>query len=450
MKSWGALAGLAMLIGTMSGCGGGGGGGGGGGFPIVPVAAMTVSVSVNGTLASADSAGQYAVEPGDTVEITPSMAAEWSSSASETGAITLRNPAITANKWSARLVSTSGAQVTYTVSAKGSTNAALTKDTVLKVAPADTRNGEYKVWATNGTQQKLALNFDTTTYEMTDAAGIVTSDGFSADPGDAGTWIFKNSKITSAANTARFRVTDEAVVGSFPFEAPQVPATYVVQPFVASRSLVTAQAELDGAYNRLGVNYNATTRDSQIRQVEVSGGGTVFKQCSEVAIYAVANCPAASTMTYAVSAGTTAGSWNYVNIANAEDRAAFTVALVGGQKVMLASGLSQTGSDRVFRIGVLDDAAWPTNVARGGDTHGAWGTLALADPNGTGSLLRPDGGTESISYSFTPLGGVVAPPGLRSSGASPNAYFAVRNSKLSVVVGARGNHGGYMHFGLID
>lgn len=448
MKSWGALAGLAVLIGTMSGCGGGGGGGSGVAFPVLPAAAaMTVSVSVNGTLAGADSTGQYAVKPGDTVEITPSLAAEWSISASEVGAITLRNPSITANKWSAQLASSSSAQVTYTVSAKASTNATLTKDTVLKIAAADTRNAEYKVWATNGTQQKLALDFDTKTYQMTDAAGVVSADSFSADPSTAGAWIFKNSKITSAANTARFRVTDEAVVGSFPFESPQVPGTYVVQPFIASRTLVTAQAELDGAYNRLGINYSATTRDSQIRQVEVSQGGTVFRQCSAVQIFAVANCPSASVMTYAVSAGAAAGSWNYVNIADPADRAAFTVARVGGQKVMLAAGLSQSGSDRVFRIGVLEDAAWPAAVTRGGDTNGAWGSLTLDASTGSASLLRPDGGSQSIGYTFTLVGGV---PGLRVSGISPDAYFAVRNSKLSIVVGARGNFGGYMYFGLND
>jgi len=57
---------------------------------------------------------------------------------------------------------------------------------------------------------------------MTDDTGVVMADTFSADANDAGTLIFKSTRITSAANTARFRVTSDAVVGTFPFESAQV------------------------------------------------------------------------------------------------------------------------------------------------------------------------------------------------------------------------------------
>jgi hypothetical protein len=324
----------------------------------------------------------------------------------------------------------------------------LTKDTVLKVAGGDVRNGDYKVFATNGTQLTLALNLDTQTYDMTDPAGAVTSGAFTADATESGTYVFKSSRIGAAVNTARFRMTTDTVVGSFPFATLPSSTVYAVQPFIASRALVTKQSALDGTYNRFGIQVNATTRNSNIRQGQVTNGGTVFLLCNQVAIYAIANCPGGSVLTYTVSPGSSSTSWNIVNVADPTDKGAFSIAVVAGQNVYVSAGLNTVG-DNVFRVGLPETGAWANSLAHGADTNGTWGTLTLDATTGASSFLKPDGSTASVGYSLGTLG-LVGPLGMRASGTAPNAYFLMQGTKLSMVVGAIGNNGGYVQLGLLD
>jgi hypothetical protein len=292
----------------------------------------------------------------------------------------------------------------------------------------------------------LALNFDTKTYDMTDSAGVVSSDSFAADPNEAGTYVFKSSKVAATFNAAKFRLTSDAVVGAFPFADPQVATAFTVQPFIASRRILTAQADMDGTYTRLGMNYGPGLRDSQIRIVQLSAGGTVFQQCSDVAIHDIANCSAPNLMTYTVTSASNNG-WSYVNVANPADKALLTVAYVGGQRVMLLAGPDPTGTQRVFRIGII--ATGPTaNTARGGTTNGGWGALSSDTVNVSWAVTKADGTADNQSLA---INNFLLPPGLQDAGSVPNAYFFMQNSVLSVAVGARNNNGaGYMHFGLVN
>lgn len=448
MRAWSSVIALAMTLGGVAACGGGGGGGGGGAFIPVQTQAQTMNlaVTVNGAAAAADSSGQYAVKPGDTVEVTPSISADWSTTSSGSNDVTLRAAAASGAKWSAQVVNNTTAQATYTVTAKATSAANVSKDAVFKVAGGNAQNGTYRVWATNGSQLQLALNFDTRTYDMTDPAGVVSSDVFSADPGEAGTYVFKSAKVTTAFNGARFRVTSDAVVGAYPFADPQGTSAQPVQPFVASRAVLTAQADLDGVYTRLGMNYAPGLRDSQIRIVQLSAGGTVLQQCNDVAIHDIPSCTPANVTTYTVTPGTNNG-WNYVNVANPADKAALTVAYVGGQRVLLQAGPDQTGTQRIFRIGVV--ATGPiTNTARGGTTNGGWGSLGFNSSSVSWAVIKADGTADNQTLGLNLPG---LPSGLQSAGTVPNAYFVMQNSVLSVVVGARNNNGaGYMQFGLTN
>jgi hypothetical protein len=414
---------------------------------------MTISVTVNGAAATADSAGQFAVKPGDTVEITPSVAADWTGTSAEAGAITLRNPNIDATKWAAQLVNTKTTAGTYTVTAKATANAAATKDAVLKIAAGDARNAEYRVFATNGSRQTLALNFDTMSYTMTDGAGVVATDGFTAEPVAANGYTFKSSRITSTLNTARFRLTDNTVVGSFPFTQVGSTTTYAVQPFIASNALVTTQADLAGTYNRLGINLTPTTRDSNIRQVAVTAGGAQVLMCDEVAITAVANCPPASVRTYNVTPTTVPTDWRITNVANAADTGLISIAQVGGEGVYLSAGTLATGAAGavVFRVGVKQQAAWPASTAQVTDTNGTWGALSVDASTYTAGFVRPDGSNGSQSLAVTQIG-LPAELNIRVApiGGSSGAYFLVQSGRIAAVVGARGPQGGYMQFGLID
>ncbi|MBN8756673.1 MULTISPECIES: hypothetical protein [Variovorax] len=451
MKWYSMAAGAAVLVGGLAGCGGGGGGGGGG-LPLLPIAAtaLSFSVTVNGNSATADSNGQYSAKPGDTVAVIPNTGADWTSSSAPSGSISLRNPDISSGKWSAQLVNSTTAAGVLTISAKASSNAALTKDAVFKVSAGDARNGSYKVFASNGTRQALALNFDTMSYVMTDDAGTAVSDSFSSDPTEAGTYLFKSARNTAKAINTRFRITTDTVVGSFPFQAAKVPGTYAVQPFVASRAMVTTQSALDGAYTRMGINLQAATRDSNIRQVQVANGGTMLYLCDEIGITSIAACPPVSLLTYNVTAGVAPDAWNIVNVADPQDSGTFYMASVAGKNVYLAAGTNlKAPNDSIFRIGLSESAVWPVSKASGGDTAGNWGTLDFTATTYTTLQARSDATGFGFTANLSSPSSSVLNLRVFTSPSSAN-YFASQDGTLSAVLGARaGPAAGYIQIGLM-
>ncbi|MGJ7494384.1 hypothetical protein ACSFA8_04850 [Variovorax sp. RT4R15] len=458
MKWFVMAVGTVALASSLVGCGGGGGGSGGGFLPIAPVAPttpaapLTVSVSVNGAAATADANGQYSVKAGDTIAITPSQAAEWTTSpaASAASAITPISADVSSAKWSAQLINTTTAASTYTVSAKATSNSALTKDTVLNVAGGDARNGTYKVFATNGTKQTLAINFDTMSYTMTDSAGVAISDAIKADPTRAGSYLFASARNIAVTNNARFRVTTDAIVGSFPFALSSSPSNFGVQAFVAARTFITTQAQLDGTFTRLGINLTATTRDSNIRQAKITGGGTVFLLCNEVAITAVDSCPTVSLLTYNVTPGASSDLWRIENVIDPSDTGSFSIAQIGGQPAYFAAGpVANTPTMNVFRIGLAASATWAITASTGGDTSGTWGSVNFDATTYGSTVTRGDGTIGSLAY---PLNFSTLPPGLAGINfAGPDRYFGAQNGVLSAVVGARtGPVAGYMQIGLVD
>lgn len=452
MKWFSMAAGTAVLVGGLAACGGGGGGGGGG-FPLPPVTpvALAVNVLVNGNTASADSSGRYAVKPGDTVTVTPaSGTVDWTSSSAPAGVVTLRNPAISNTQWSAQIASNTTATSVFTVSAKVTGNSALSKDTVFNVSGGDARNGNYKVFASNGTKQTLALNFDTMSYVMTDEAGATSSDGIEVDKSEAGTYLFKSQRNgANKAITTRFRINADTVVGAFQFRVAKVPGSYAIQPFVAPRTLVVDQNEIDGIYNRLGVNLQAASRASNIRQALIGLHGTVFQLCDDTT-KAIADClPPAAPINYTVSPGATPGVWNIVNVADAADTGAFSIARIGGQNVYLSAGTNpKAPNDDVFRIGLPETATWPVTTSSGGDTDGTWGSANYDATNYQAILVRPDITSRAFGAILSPARTNIN--GMRKFTDPASADFiAIQNGVLTVVVGENpGTASGYMQIGL--
>ncbi|QSI30179.1 hypothetical protein GNX71_11525 [Variovorax sp. RKNM96] len=444
---WFVLAASAVLVGALGGCGGGGGGGGGGGFPILPIpVTLSLTVTVNGNGIAADSNGRFSVKPGDTITIVPNTGTDWTSSSAPAGSISLRNPDISSGKWSAQITNSTTAASVFTVSAKA---AEQVKDTVFNVSAGDARNATYKVFASNGTTQTLALNFDSMSYVMTDEVGPV-SDTFTPDLSETGTYLFKSSRNTATAINTRFRLADNTVVGAFPFRVAKVPANFAVQPFVASNALVTTQADLDGVYNRLGINLQAATRDSNIRQAQVTGGGTSFLLCTEVGVTSIAACPPASLLTYTVSPGSTADAWNIANVANPADTGTFSIARVAGKNVYLSAGTNPTApNDSVFRIGLVEPASWPTTAlaTSGGDTNGSWGKLNYDATTYSTTLARSNATVYGFTVNLKPTASFA---GLKQFvDPTPANYFGIQDGTLAVVVGARsGPAAGYLQIGL--
>ena len=342
-----ALCGALALSALLAACGGGGGGGdgasttnpsvGGGSASVPAEAQLTIKVTVNGAQAAPDASGTYAVKPGDTVVVTPNQASSWTSTNGTASAITLRNPSISGSQWASQLVNTLTSTALYTV--KASVGTTLSASAVFSVAAADARNGSYKVFATNGTQQTLTLNVDTKTYEMRENATTAESGSISEDASATGTYVFGSSRITTVANTARFRFAQDTVVGAFPFTVTQAATTsYAVQPFVASRTLETSASALDGVYNRFGIDVAPATASSTISQFKISGSGTTLVRCADNTIYRVDQCPALSLQSWTVSQGSSTGTWVMTEVANPSNYSTFGVARLGGEKIFLIAG----------------------------------------------------------------------------------------------------------------
>lgn len=457
MRKWILAAGV-LAAATLASCGGGGGGGGGiGGIPgVAPKPALTTSVKINGQAATAQSADQYAVKPGDTVEITPSQSVAWTGSSSPAG-ITAKALASTATQWSAQLINETSSPATYTVTASAGAEAANTKSLQFMVAGADVRNGSYKAFATNGTRQTLALDFDTRAYTWTDSNNAVLAGTFAADANEAGTYVFQSARITTAANTARFRVNQDTVIGAFPFVVTQsATEVYAIQPFVASRALETQQAALDGVYNRFGIDVGPTAQSSDISQFEISGGGTKLVRCNAANNFRIELCPIAEQQTWQISPGSVSGMWTMVQTASPSNTANIALARIGDQKFFLIAGKSASDPrTAVFRIGVPESSAWPAGTGYGSATPGSWARVQVSASNtSTRSGVATDGSAVQTANAFNAMG-ATQPNGMRSL---PNAstgalYFAMQGAKIFAIIGANDPaHGtnGYLQINLMD
>lgn len=457
--------GFALAV-MASGCGGGGGGSGtpvggtggssstsGGSTGGATASPVSVALLVNGAAATPDAAGAVSIAPGDTVVITASQASNWSTTVSDSSAISLAKAATTAQSWAAQFINGTSSAVTYTVTATSLTGSSNAKAIAFKIGAADGRNGVYKVFATNGSVQSLAINFDTKTLVMTDSQNVASTASLVASSSEAGTYDIASPLNRNAFNTARLRVAADRnnIVGSFPFAVQFAsPARYVVQAFVASKALVTQQSQLDGIYNRLGIEYSAAGSDSQIRQVRVRAGGTVFETCVNTLVVSISTC--SSYNTYTVTANPESGSWHIVNNADLTDVGNFHMAIVGGQNVYLSAGSPvANGTTQVFRIGPQDISSWASVTARGADTLGTWG-VATVTPNVFLSTGVDTTGTAfALNFDLTSIG----LNGLRSAVSrenSANQFFVTQGAKIGAVVGKRSNLAtqGYIQIGLLD
>lgn len=450
--STGSFWAAVMLCVGLAGCGGGGSGASGSG-----VAATPGTVSVNGKAATADASGQYAIKPGDTAQITANQASDWTSSNGTSGAITLRNPTVSTTGWSATLVNSTSSATLYTVTGKATANASLAQTVIFKVAAGDTRNGSYKVFAANGTQQTLALNLDVKTYDMTDPANVTTSGSFMADAAEAGTYVFASNRITGAYNTARFRLTTDAVVGAFPFAvAFGAPSVYAVQPFIAARSFVTTQALLDGNYNRLSADATPSQRNSDIVTFKLANRGTTMALCGSNIPSPISACPAGSLSNYTVVQGQGANSdrWEGSETANpgSMNKQIFYVARIGGDKVVLdATTKTAPYSAVTLRIGLPSSASvWPVIAGKGPSTLGAWNASGLSATRYTQTGKGPGGAITNLAGTTSDYVGL---DGIRTiTSATSDRYFTTHSARLNVVLGARNNVNtqGIMQISLID
>lgn len=302
----------------------------------------------------------------------------------------------------------------------------------------DPRNGVYYLYAadgTNGTRQKLGINFDTRSYTLTDSRGQATSGTFSEDRAEPGTYVFASNRVTSAVNTARFRLTADAVVGAFPFEKQwSNPLTYQVMPFVAPRAFVTDPAQLDGTYNSFGVIRNSDgTSDSQVLPMRITGHGTTLETCFDNdPIFGFEYCRSGSKRTYAITASPDFA-WTGTS-SSSTDVLQFRMARIGGHNIWLSGGSIDTPPNmRVFQVGLKNAVDWSTARYIGASTEGSWGANVFDVWNSVRTAVTPEGSVNELSL---PLSSIGKPQGIRLlNSPGTKRYYEMHNDALSVVVG---------------
>jgi hypothetical protein len=300
----------------------------------------------------------------------------------------------------------------------------------------DARNGSYTIYATTGERFTLALDFDSSTYSIatqTSIAPMNESGTFSAD-GTTGSYVFLNGAGTGP--TTRFRYVDDLVVGSYRFEN-------VVQPFVGARRFAQSPAEAAGSYSTFGINRTAGVGDSRIFTQRIAANGTL-DLCSDNIIYAIANCPLSSVQAYTL---TQSGDlFTATRIGNAADFFSFRVAKAGTEPILLLGAINASAGTRFFRIGLNEARPFGAGTATGGTTLGEWGTAQYTPTTYSSSGVALDGHAITLTGTLSTLG-ANGPVNMRTLQAGGNA-FAMQNSQLGILIGARNGTGaGYMQVG---
>ena len=310
--------------------------------------------------------------------------------------------------------------------------------------PSDPRSSEYVGFAVHDGEHTLSLNFGLGTFGFTGSGGQSTGGTFSALDSEKGTFVFTTPRVTSAVNTARFRLSADLVVGSFPFtlntSAPPggaIEIPYVVQPFLASRAIVQSQSELDGLYNRLNLASDEQWASAlPLQQMRISGGGTQMEVCTESGLsfrFDLASCAPEARSAYTITPGDKPGQWHFATSAppghGDRDYNNFRIVRVRGQNVYVAAGrLPFPSFGQGFSVGFVEPEVARDIEGIGGGTAmvpaltnlglrviGSWSRIAPSGGGLSRSTVYPDGGASShtISYVTAPVG---APRGARPLG----------------------------------
>lgn len=317
----------------------------------------------------------------------------------------------------------------------------------LALSPFD-RSRTYELYASNGSIKTLRLDLSNSRYEILDGRQS-TSGAFAEAADEPGAYVFDTARTTPNFNTARFRLTEGAAVGAFPFEVPGAgDGTYEVVPFVAVNDFLTEVAQLDGEYNRVSVSRSTNgARATQVQSFRISDAGTVLEMCVNNVVYRIDWCPTDSVRRYSVAP---AGSGRWVATdATTNATMVFRIARVGGKSVWLSGGPTPNDpATQQLGIGLEANTVWPSARYSGGSTAGTWGistikaeVISRAERTSSGSDASTTG-----SISEWPL---KSPAGLRTLGEGASGTLAMQNNVLVVVAGSRDpSRWGYLEIGL--
>lgn len=297
--------------------------------------------------------------------------------------------------------------------------------------PQDARNGSYKVFATDGRQYTLAVNFDDKSYAMT-GNGLDKHGNFGAEAGGTG---------FNFGTHARFRTEDDLVVGGFDFGGG-------VKPFIAARRFVTSANDVTGAaFNVFGLNHLSTgTVESRIYGMQFTAAGTL-QACLDNAVSTVAACPGGSLSTYSLSLS---GDEFTATDAVHGDTMVFSIARSGSVLIYLRSGTSSDGGRR-FRVAFSDVSTLQSGSFVAVSTQGEAGDTALTSTRYSISGTTAAGAGFSATAGLAQMG-LTQPQGLRIGTRSSDGanVFVMEGGPIYALIGARsGVADGHMEIGAL-
>lgn len=312
-----------------------------------------------------------------------------------------------------------------------------TTQEVDKPDPPDPRNGDYAVFASNGRQYTLTLDFNEMSYHM--LGSQVNRTGTFTPDADGVSYVF--------AGTARFRIESDLVVGGFDFNFGQHVYDHGVRPFVAARQFITDTAPLVGVgYNLLGLNLRRNDNLESVVLPSVFGNG-VLQSCRAPLPVKVDLCPEEFLATYVL---TVAGS-EITGDDGHSDVIHFRLAQSGSSLILLQADDAADGTGRQFRVGLTDTS---TGLAGGSfatsSTSSAWGATTLSNTSYAFSGKLSSGKTVNETADLAPLTNV-GPAGLRRGNRASDAaaIYLGQNDALMLMLGAAdGPAEGMMDIGL--
>ena len=279
------------------------------------------------------------------------------------------------------------------------------------IVAGDSMSGAYKVYAANGQQYDLTIDFDALSYTMSSANLPPVPSGFTADSSAGGYTVSGNS---------RFRTADNLIVGGHDFGTG-------VLPYVAARTFVMAGS---GTYNLATRNVSTTGATSHAGTARITGN--VLQVCQvDAAVMTTQECGSA-LKNYPL---TVSGN-EFTGIETSSGEVfTFRLARVGDATILLSARPATDGSQQ-FRIGLPDSAGLIGGTLSGSSTNGDWISVAM-----TPSSYAYIGGSVSESLQLqvtTTVGPFAMIPDIQIGFPYTYAHYVLQASPLAVMVGTFG------------
>jgi len=304
----------------------------------------------------------------------------------------------------------------------------------------DLRNGDYTVYASNGRQYVLTLDFNNKSWAM-EGQQVVQAGTFTLDA---------NGVDYVIAGASKFRLNSEGfIVGGFDFNLTGSTHIYDhgVRPFVASRTFTTEYAPLIGTnFNLLGINLRRNDSIESVATPATFGNG-VLQVCLAPIPVSVALCPSQALFTYTLAVVGT----EIRGVDSAHDDAIhFRLARSGASYILLRSEDAADETGRQFRVGLANTGGLAGGTFAVSSTRALWGATTLTDSHYAFSGTATDGTTVNETAELSALTNA-GPTGLRRGDRTPNPapIYVAQNDPLMVMLGvADGAAEGTLDIGL--